>query len=95
MTKGDEKWIKNWKPKGVKMKPSKTKPAKRNANPILSKLLNLKYRINEWREEHGNSNNTKTHRNMIFELINKAKYDGIISKEDMKIANTIWKLYER
>ena len=36
MTKGDEKWIKNWKPKGVNMKPTspilktaKKRPAKR------------------------------------------------------------------
>ena len=40
MTKGDKRWIKNWKPKGVNMKPTKTKPAKRNDNPIIGKLLN-------------------------------------------------------
>ena len=29
MTKGDGKWIKNWKPKGVKMIPTKKRPAKK------------------------------------------------------------------
>ena len=29
MTKGDKRWIKNWKPTGGNMKPIKKKPAKR------------------------------------------------------------------
>ena len=45
MTKGDDKWIKNWKPKGVKMKPTKKRPAKRKPlhgfkNELIAKLMN-------------------------------------------------------
>ena len=31
MTKGDKKWISNWKPTGVNMKPIKKKPAKKKS----------------------------------------------------------------
>ena len=48
MTPGDKRWIKNWKPKGVninptKTKPAKKKPAKRNDNSIIGKLLKLNF----------------------------------------------------
>ena len=46
MTKGDIKWIENWKPKGVKMKSTKRTIA-HTKNPIVGKLLRLKYKINE------------------------------------------------
>ena len=48
MTPGDKRWIKNWKPKGANMNPTKTKPAKkkpakRNDNSIIGKLLKLNF----------------------------------------------------
>ncbi len=32
---------------------TKKKPAKRNDNPIIEKLLKLKYRLNDWYREFG------------------------------------------
>ena len=45
MTPGDKRWINNWKPTGDNMKPIKKKPAKKVSNPKISKLLQLKWRI--------------------------------------------------
>ena len=56
MTPGDSRYIKRhtkkslekyYKSKGVKMKPTKKRPAKKTDNPIIGKLLRLKYKINE------------------------------------------------
>ena len=79
-------------------KVAKKRPAKKayRSDSVLGKLIQLKYRINEWRELEGNTSNTKKDRDIVFELINKAKYnDEKISKSDMKMANQLWGLYER
>ena len=79
-------------------RPAKKRPAKRayKSDSVLGKLIQLKYRINDWRELEGNTNNTEKDRNIVFDLINKAKYnDEKISKSDMKMANQLWGLYER
>ena len=79
-------------------KVAKKRPAKKayRSDSVLGKLIQLKYRINEWRELEGNTSNTKKDRDIVFELINKAKYnDEKISKSDMKIANQLWGMYER
>tara|TARA_Y100001970_G_scaffold291044_1_gene426845 strand:+ start:2930 stop:3202 length:273 start_codon:yes stop_codon:yes gene_type:complete len=77
---------------------AKKRPAKKayKSDSVLGKLIQLKYRINEWRELEGNTSNTKKDRDIVFELINKAKYNNEkISKSDMKIANQLWGMYER
>ena len=84
MTPGDKRWIKNWKPKGVNMNPTKTKPAKKKPakrrvvsaeeftkrNPLLSKLLDLKYRISqepEWYDQRDSY--TKADKKWVAKLI--------------------------
>ena len=79
-------------------RPAKKRPAKKayRSDSVLGKLIQLKYRINDWRELEGNTSNTEKDRNIVFDLINKAKYnDEKISKSDMKMANQLWGLYER
>ena len=62
MTPGDLRYIKRhtkkslekyYESKGVKMKPTKKRPAKKTDNPIIGKLLKLKYRINNTASEEG------------------------------------------
>ena len=86
-------------------RPAKKKPAKRRVvsaasfeenNPVLSKLLDLKYRINAYRELNGNTNETKEDRDLVFDMINDVKYtdDNTIPVTSMKLANGLWKKYE-
>ena len=92
----------NWtKLKRSAMKPAKKKPAKRRPsfeenNPVLSKLLDLKYRINAYRELNGNTNETKEDKDLVFDMINDVKYtdDNTIPVTSMKLANGLWKKYE-
>ena len=78
-------------------RPAKKRPAKKayRSDSVLGKLIQLKYRINDWRELHSDGNNTKKDRDIVFELIDKAKYnDEKISKSDMRMANQLWSMYE-
>ena len=95
MTKGDLKWIENWKPKGVKMKPTKKRPAKRTDNPIISKLLKLKYRIND--AYRGGNGNTRDDKNWVMDLINDVRNSNItkLCKEDVLKCNGLWRKYEQ
>ena len=100
MTKGDEKWIKNWKPKGVKMKPSKTKPAKRNDNPIIGKLLKLKYRINDMYRNGGpgvDTDMTRADKTWVMNLISDVRKNNLtkLCKEDILKCNGLWREYEQ
>ena len=96
MTKSDEKWIKNWKPKGVKMKPTKKKPAKRTDNPIIGKLLKLKYRINDTATTEGgwsdDMSNDKRYVQSLINDIRKHKFTKI-APEDGHCCNGLWKKY--
>ena len=93
LTEKDKQWIKNWKPKGVKMRKTKTKPAK---NPILEKLLKLKYRINDTaNSENGWSDDMSTDKRYVQSLINdirKHKFTKI-APEDAHCCNGLWKRY--
>ncbi len=68
MTKGDKKWISNWKPKGANMKPIKKKPAKKISNPRISKLLQLKWRIEKRRDKYGKTNNYNRDRQLVLKV---------------------------
>ena len=95
MTKGDKRWISNWsKLKRSSMKPPKKKPAKRVSNPKISKLLQLKWRIEKRRDKYGRTNNYNRDRQLVLKWINNCKF-GDISTEDMKQANELWKRYDR
>ena len=104
MTKGDLRWIKNWKPKGVNMNPTKKRPAKygpsfAKRNPVLSKLLDLKYRINEaYRSGKFDDayNDTQVDKTWVMNLINDVRHNSItkLSREDGLKCNGLWRQYE-
>ena len=101
MTPGDKRWIKNWKPKGVNMNPTKKRPAKygpsfAKRNPVLSKLLDLKYRINEAYRNGADDayNDTRADKSWVMKQIEDIRNGRVLSKNNMLKANDIWKRYE-
>ena len=105
MTPGDKRWIENWKPKGVNMNPTKKRPAKRRVvsaedfakrNPVLSKLLDLKYRINEAYRGGADDayNDTRADKSWVMKQIEDIRNGRVLSKNNMLKANDIWKRYE-
>ena len=111
MTPGDKRWIKNWKPKGANMNPTKTKPAKKRPakrrvvsaedfakrNPVLSKLLDLKYRINEAYRNGADDayNDTRADKSWVMKQIEDIRNGRVLSKNNMLKANDIWKRYNK
>ena len=100
MTKGDNKWIKNWKPKGVKMKPTKKRPAKRKPlhgekNELIARLMNLKYRLNDAYNLY--DIDTKDDKSWVMNLIDDVRTNHLtkLCKEDMLKCNSIWRKHER
>jgi hypothetical protein len=104
MTEGDKRWISNWsKLKKSSMKPPKKKPAKygpsfAERNPLLSKLLDLKYRISqepEWYDQRDSY--TKADKKWVESLINDVRHNSItkLCREDMQACNRLWRDYER
>ena len=108
-TKGDTRWIKRHtkkslkelydKTKGVKMKPTKKRPAKRKLhgekNDLIARLMNLKYRLNDaynLRDE-----DTKEHKTYVMSLIDDVRKNHLtkLCKEDMLKCNSIWRKHER
>ena len=76
------------------MKPTKKKPAKRKNNPIVTKLLDLKYRIND--TFHNSSKKVdKDDKIWVMCLINDVREDGLegLCKEDMLKCNGLWIKY--
>ena len=105
-TEGDMRWIKrhtqkslkelnNMKPtKPVKKKPAKRKPLHGESNPLVAKLLNLKYRLNDaytLRDE-----DTKEHKAYVMKLISDIRLHNLtkIAPEDAQLCNALWKRYE-
>ena len=86
------------------MKPSKTayatkkKPAKRKNNPMVQKLLDLKYRINDAfknRKLHKTLiGDTRIDKQWVMERIQELRDGGKLNKYDMLEANIIWRKYE-
>ena len=75
------------------MKGTKTRPAKRNDNPLVGKLLNLKYRLNEAYRER--NIDTKDDKSWVMSLISDVRDNNLtkLSKEDMLKCNSMWKEY--
>ena len=97
MTEGDKRWIKNWKPKGVKMKPDNyTTPNKKNDNPIVGKLLKLKYKINEAYHNGGSSFENIGDKKWVMSLISDVRTNNLtkLCKEDILHCNEMWRTYE-
>ena len=76
-----------------KMKGTKTRPAKRNDNPLVGKLLNLKYRLNEAYRER--NIDTKDDKSWVMSLISDVRDNNLtkLSKEDMLKCNGLWRKY--
>ena len=100
MTKGDIKWIKKHTEKtmkGLYMKQTKKRPAKRTDNPIVGKLLQLKYRINDTATTEGGwSKDMSADKNYVMTLISdirKHKFKTL-APEDGHCCNGLWRKYE-
>ena len=85
------------------MKPSKTaygtkkKPAKRKDNPMVEKLLRLKYRINDAYRSETVIDGNKSDKDFVIGLINNIR-NGTnlpVSRIQLEECNKIWKRYER
>ena len=81
------------------MKPSKKRAAKRPSNPIVTKLLNLKYRINDAYRGRGMdvlgniSEKTKNDKSWVMDQISALREGFKLSKGNMELANDLWKEY--
>ena len=105
-TEGDTRYIKRHTEKtfrelnikGVKMKSTKKRPAKRTDNPIIGKLLKLKYRINDtaYTTEGGWSDDMSNDKRYVQSLINDIRKHGFtkLAPEDGHCCNGLWRKYE-
>ena len=97
MTKGDLKWIENWKPKGVSMKPTKKKTAKRKNGDtpkgmLIMKLKKLGTAIEMAKGPSMNIDDVDYR--WVDDRINYLQKDKrILTKEEMAQANELWRLY--
>ena len=87
----------NKKRKWNKMNAIKKRPAKRNDNPLVGKLLNLKYRINDaYRDGKDDAyNDTRADKSWVMNLISDVRDNNLtnLCKEDMLKCNEIWRRY--
>ena len=74
------------------MKPTKKRAAKKTDNPIISKLLDLKYRINEAYRSYPHETN-KNDKDWVIARIRDIRDDMAISKGELLHANNLWKDY--
>ena len=79
------------------MKPIKKKPAKRadGGNPMIDKLLQLKYRINDAAVlEDGWSHDMSSDKEYVQGQINKLRGGGNLYRIHMEECNNLWRKYE-
>ena len=75
------------------MKPTKKRAAKRTDNPMISKLLDLKYRINEaYRSGDGGEAN-KNDKSWVIARIRDIRDGMTLTKGEMLHCNNLWKEY--
>ena len=78
------------------MKRAKTRPAKMTDNPVIAKLLKLKYRINDAYKKFGRSGlNTKKDKSWVMRRINEVRSNQPLSKDALEYANKLWSDYEK
>ena len=81
------------------MKPSKKRAAKKTDNPMIGKLLDLKYRINDAYRGRGMdvlgkiSEKTKNDKSWVMDQISALREGFKLSKGNMELANDLWKEY--
>jgi hypothetical protein len=81
------------------MRKTKTRPSKRNDNPIIGKLLKLKYRINDMYRNGGpgvDEGETRADKSWVMSLISDVRENDIrkLSREDGLKCNALWGYYE-
>jgi len=75
------------------MKPT-DKRKKNWGNPIIDKLMKLKYSINDaYNHRQENDGETKSDKDWVMEQIRDLKGGGWLSATKMKVANEMWKKY--
>ena len=60
-------------------------------NPVLDKLMKLKYRIND--AYKAGRDTDKSDKDWVMEEINNLKNDGWLTATKMKVANEMWNKY--
>ena len=100
MTEGDSRYIKWHTKKSLKelnMKPTKKRTAKIIDNPIIPKLLKLKYRINDTaKSEGGWSADMQSDKAYVMNLISDIRRHrfNTLAPEDGHCCNGLWRKYE-
>ena len=61
-------------------------------NPVLDKLMKLKYRINDAYKDGRDTD--KSDKNWVMEEIDNLRQGGWLSATKMKVANEMWSKYE-
>jgi len=78
------------------MKPTKERGVK--GNPVLDKLMKLKYRINDaykaGRDTEPVGASNKSDKDWVMEEIDNLRQGGWLSATKMKVANEMWSKYE-
>ena len=62
-------------------------------NPVLDKLMKLKYRINDAYKDGRDTD--KSDKNWVMEEIDNLRDGGWLSATKMKVANELWKKYPK
>ena len=84
------------------MKRSKKRAPKRPSNPIVTKLLNLKYRINdayrsednaEGQRDLSESTKMKNDKGWVMKMISDVRDGVTLTKGELLHANNLWKEY--
>ena len=74
------------------MRPTKERGIK--GNPVLDKLMKLKYRINDVYDHRlDDTGNLKSDKNWVMEEIDNLRQGGWLSATKMKVANEMWSKY--
>ena len=103
-TEGDTRYIKRHTEKtfrelnikGVKMKSTKKRPAKRTDNPLIGKVLRLKYRINDTATTEGGwSADMSSDKTYVMNLISDIRKHNFkkLAPEDVHCCNGLWRRY--
>ena len=80
----------------TRAKAVKKRPAKMTDNPIIAKLLKLKYRINDAYAKYGGDGlNTKKDKSWVMRRINEVRSNQPLSKDALEYANKLWSDYEK
>ena len=76
------------------MRPTTDKRRKNWGDPILDKLMKLKYRINDaYNHRQENDGETKSDKTWVMEEITNLRQGGWLSATKMKVANEMWNKY--